>query len=75
MFDAEICYHKACLQKYLYKYESLSHYEKENIKLSPKQIALSEIVEGLNGGKGYELSVTQDHMKSQVTVHFFITEM
>ena len=66
-----IYYHKACLQKYLYKYESLSHEEKGNIKLSPKQIAWSEIVdvleEGLNGGKGYELSVIRDHLNTKIS--------
>ena len=71
VFGADLYYHKSCLQKYLYKYDSLSHEEISNPKLSPKQVAWNEIVnileEGLNGGKGYELSAIRDYLNTKLS--------
>lgn len=66
VFGADLFYHKGCIKKYLYKFESRD----KNMQppVSKKQQVWSQLVkeldEGLKSGKGYELNVIRDRLNS-----------
>eukprot|EP00918_Siedleckia_nematoides_P108296 GHVU01236350.1.p1 GENE.GHVU01236350.1~~GHVU01236350.1.p1 ORF type:complete len:407 (-),score=39.87 GHVU01236350.1:38-1258(-) len=66
VFGADLFYHRDCMTKYLYKYET--HDKASQPKASEKKLAWNhvtkELEEGLKNGKGYELSVIRDLLNS-----------
>lgn len=66
VFGADLYYHRDCMTKYLYKYDSR---DKASIpKVSEKQLAWNQVVkeleQGLKEGRGYELSTIRDSLNN-----------
>ena len=66
VFGADLYYHRECMTKYMYQYDTRA---KDMVpKLTSKQLAWNQVVpeleQGLNSGKGYDLSVIRDHLNS-----------
>ena len=66
VYGADLYYHKNCIQNYLHAYSNLSVEDRENHIPNPKQKAWEEVKgildNGLNEGKGDELSVIRDYL-------------
>ena len=65
MFGADLYYHRVCIKSYLRKYENLDITATTKSKKSIAWDAIvTELVNGLNHGQGYELSVIRDRLNS-----------
>ena len=66
VFGADLFYHKDCMTKYLYKYDSRDKASQPKVseKMRAWNQVAKELEEGLKSGKGYELSVIRDRLNS-----------
>lgn len=65
VFGADLYYHRVCINSYLRKYENLDITATTKSKKSIAWDAIvAELVNGLNHGQGYELSVIRDRLNS-----------